>query len=234
MSNEPRSPLRGLGKYLGLALSQECVLCGERSGEALLCPACSADLPTLPALCPVCALPAPAGAVCGECSRRSPHFDRTLALWRYDFPCDALVQALKYRARLPLAKFFAAALGARIVRRADIIVPMPLHRRRLAERGFNHAVEIARHLEVLTGIPVAADAVERVRHTPVQAGLPYADRAANVRGAFACRADLRDKRIAVVDDVMTTGTTLNELAAVLKKAGAADVENCVVARTLLD
>jgi ComF family protein len=145
-----------------------------------------------------------------------------------------LIHALKYRGRLPLAKFFAAALAARIDGPADVIVPMPLHRQRLAERGFNHAVEIARVLSRLTRTPLALTGTERLRHTALQAQLPYPERAANVRGAFACRLDVRDRRVAVVDDVMTTGTTLNELARVLKGAGAATVENWVIARTLLD
>jgi ComF family protein len=215
-------------------LAQDCLLCGGASGDELLCAGCHADLPELRESCPRCALPSRGGVPCGACLARPPHFDCTVAVWRYDFPCDLLVQALKYRARLPLAAFFGRALSAHIERSADIVVPMPLHRSRLAERGFNHAAEIAREIAVRTGHAVTTAGVRRVRQTTPQTQLPFGERAANVRGAFVCAADVRHKRVAVVDDVMTTGTTLDEVARVLKAAGAAAVDNWVVARTLLD
>jgi ComF family protein len=230
----PGSFLDNCCKLARLVLAQDCLACGAASACDLLCPGCRADLPALPEACPRCALPSRAGEICGACLTRPPHFDRTVAAWRYDFPCDRLIQALKYRARLPLAGFFARALAARIASPVDVIVPMPLHRKRLAERGFNPSVEIARPLARLTGSPLAPRAVRRLRRTALQARLPFAERAANVRGAFACVDDVRGKRVAVVDDVMTTGTTLDELARALKAAGAAAVENWVVARTLLD
>ena len=208
---------------------EDCLLCGGKGGPELLCAACVAELPALPDACPRCALPSPAGAVCGSCLIHPPHFDATLALWRYEFPCDGLVQALKYRARLALAGFFARSLASRTMPEVDLIVPMPLHPRRLAERGFNQALEIARHL----GRPIAPRGVLRVKHTPPQTELPYEERAKNVRGAFLCKLDLSGASVAVLDDVMTTGATLNELARALKRAGAARVENLVIARTVL-
>jgi len=150
-------------------------------------------------------------------------------LWRYEFPCDGLVQALKYRARLALAGFFARNRATRPIPEVDLIVPMPLHPARLAERGFNQALEIARHL----GRPIAPRGVLRVKDTLPQTELPYEERAKNVRGAFLCRLDLSGASVAVLDDVMTTGATLNELARVLKRAGATRVENLVIARTAL-
>jgi ComF family protein len=208
---------------------EDCLLCGAETAPELLCPACIAELPALPRSCPRCALPSPAGAVCGSCLNHPPHFDATLALWRYEFPCDGLVQALKYRARLALAGFFARSLAARTMPEVDLIVPMPLHPKRLAERGFNQALEIARHL----GRPIAPRGVLRVKHTPPQTELPYEERAKNVRGAFLCKLDLSGTSVAVLDDVMTTGATLNELARALKRAGATRVENFVIARTVL-
>jgi ComF family protein len=207
---------------------EDCLLCGAETAPELLCPDCIAELPALPRSCPRCALPSPAGAVCGSCLNHPPHFDATLALWRYELPCDGLVQALKYRARLALAGFFARSLASRTIPEVDLIVPMPLHPRRLAERGFNQALEIARHL----GRPIERRGVLRVKHTPPQTELPYDERAKNVRGAFLCKLDLSGARVAVLDDVMTTGATLNELARALKRAGAARVENLVIARTV--
>ncbi len=213
------------------ALAQDCVLCGAASGDELLCGGCRAELPLLPESCPRCALPSPGAAPCGACG--AAHYDATLAVWRYEFPCDRLVQALKYRARLPIAGLFARALAGRLRGRADLVVPMPLHRSRVAERGFNPSLEIARALVRLTGGTLAPAAARRVRPTRAQAELPLEQRAANVRGAFECAMDLQGRRVAVIDDVMTTGTTLDELARVLKAAGASRVENWVVARTLL-
>jgi ComF family protein len=170
--------------------------------------------------------------VCGSCLKRPPHFDATLALWRYEFPCDGLVQALKYRARLALAGFFARSLASRPLPAFDVIVPMPLHAKRIAERGFNQALEIARGLARHRGMPIAPRGVLRVKDTLPQTDLPYEERAKNVRGAFLCKLDLSGASIAVLDDVMTTGATLNELARALKRAGATRVENLVVARTV--
>ena len=210
----------------------DCLLCGAESGPELLCPACIGELPALPESCPQCALPSPAAAVCGSCINRCPHFDATLALWRYEFPCDGLVQALKYRAQLALAGFFARRLASRRLPEVDVVLPMPLHAKRLAERGFNQALEIARCLARYRGTPIEPRGVLRVKNTPPQTELPYEDRAKNVRGAFLCELDLSGASVAVLDDVMTTGATLNELARVLKRAGAARVENFVIARTV--
>ena len=210
----------------------DCLLCGAESGPELLCPACIGELPALPESCPQCALPSPAAAVCGSCINRSPHFDATFALWRYEFPCDGLVQALKYRAQLALAGFFARSLASRPLPEVDVVLPMPLHAKRLAERGFNQALEIARGLARYRGTPIEPRGVLRVKNTPPQTELPYEDRAKNVRGAFLCELDLSGASVAVLDDVMTTGATLNELARVLKRAGATRVENFVIARTV--
>ena len=211
---------------------QDCLLCCAESGRDLVCGACAADLPDLPEHCPQCAMPSPGSAVCGGCLQHPPSFDLTLALWRYEFPCDRLVQALKYHSRLALAGFFARALLHRRRPSADLIIPMPLHLKRLAGRGFNQAVEIARVLARSSAIALALGAVRRIRHTAPQTELPYDARAKNVRGAFACALDLTDSSVIVIDDVMTTGATLNEFAATLKRAGAARVESWVVARTL--
>ena len=212
---------------------EDCLLCSAESGPELLCPACIAELPALAESCTRCALPSPGGSVCGSCLASPPHFDVTIALWLYEFPCDRLVQALKYRARLALASFFARSLASRLGPEIDLLVPMPLHPRRLAQRGFNQAVEIARGLAKHTGLPLRRRAARRVKDTAPQAELPYDERARNVRGAFACDLDLSGKRVAVIDDVMTTGTTLSELARALKRAGAARVENLVIARSVL-
>ena len=212
-------------------LAQDCVLCAAQSGDALVCGTCNAALPALSESCPQCALPSPAGQLCGQCLREPPAFDLTLAVWRYGFPLDRLIQALKYGSRLALADWFGRALAARVAdARVDLIMPMPLHPARLRERGFNQALEIARRCAPVHGGRLVADGLLRLRDTPAQTSLPHDARALNMRDAFACAMPLAGLRLAVVDDVMTTGVTLNEAAKALRSAGAAHVENWVIAR----
>jgi ComF family protein len=214
-------------------LAPECLLCGARAGESMLCEACENGLPRLPPSCPRCAMPSPNASVCGACLARPPTFDATLAVWSYEFPVDRLVQSLKYLGNLPVARLFGEALARRVGERAsevDLCVAMPLAHERLRTRGFNQAVEIARSLP--RRATIARADIERVRDTASQTDVPYADRARNVKGAFACGRALDGLRVAVIDDVMTTGATLAELAGALKRAGAARVENWVIARTL--
>jgi len=208
-----------------------CFLCRGAARE-LVCAACDAELPRLGgARCPRCALESPGGLVCGRCLREQPAYDATRAALAYEFPADALVQALKFRGELALAPLVAALLEQSLDNeRIDYIVPVPLSRERLRRRGYNQAAEIARRL----GRPrLDLSLCERTRDGPPQMELPFAERQRNVRGAFRCTRSLDGARIAVVDDVMTTGATLNEIARTLKAAGAAHVENWVVARTPL-
>lgn len=215
-------------------LPQDCTVCGQGSGDRLVCAACEAGLPHLAGpLCPVCALPAADGTICGACQSAPPHFDASFAAFSYAFPVEHIVQGLKYRHRLPLAGWLAEALARRIESaKVDCLVPLPLSAQRMKERGFNQAQEIARPLARRLGLPLVSDACARVLDTAPQASLPWKARQANIRNAFECRIDLTGRTVAVVDDVMTTGATLNEFARTLKLHGAARVENWVVARTL--
>lgn len=149
----------------------------------------------------------------------------------YDFPLDRLVQALKYGHRLSVSRLFVELLAAHVTPEADLVVPMPLHVSRLRTRGFNQAAELARPLARHWGLPLMLDGVVRDVDTLPQAGLPWKARAANVRGAFRVTGSMKGLRVVVVDDVMTTGATLAELARSLKGAGAVSVENRVLART---
>jgi len=214
-------------------LPQDCLLCGARAGAALLCRGCADSLPRLPsAVCPVCAMPSPVGATCGSCLARAPHFDATVAGFRYGFPLDRLVQALKYQHRLALAPWFARALLAGSRPTGELMLALPLSTRRLGERGFNQALEIAKPLARALGLPLPIGDCVRVKDTAPQASLPWQARQKNVRGSFECRQDLAGRSVLVIDDVMTSGATLNEFARVLKQRGAGRVSNWVVARTL--
>ncbi len=215
-------------------LPQDCFLCAAPSGDSLLCPSCTASLPRLTAeRCPVCALPTPGSSICGSCLKQAPHFDATQAVFRYEFPVGSLIQALKYAHRLASADFLGQALAQIAVpRRPDLILPVPLSHARLAERGFNQAVEVARPLSRALGVALAITHVHRRRDTMPQTRLPWKERAKNIRHAFDCEIDLTGKTVLVVDDVMTTGATLDELARTLKAHGASRVENLVLARAL--
>jgi ComF family protein len=179
-------------------------------------------------------MPTPAGEVCGACLGHPPAFDRTFAALAYAFPVDRMIPRLKYHGRLAIAPLLAACLARQVAAapRPDRIVAMPLHAQRIRERGFNHASEVARGVAQRLGVPLDHAACRRVRDTPPQMGLKHDARRRNVRGAFECSTDVRGRHIAVIDDVMTTGTSLDELAAALKRAGAREVSCWVAARTL--
>jgi len=217
-----------------LALAQDCLLCAAASEDEILCAACTADLPRLAEpCCPRCALPNATGEICGRCLQKPPHFDAALAVYRYDFPLDKLIQSFKYGHRLALGDYFGrqlAPLAATLD--ADLIVPLPLHDERLRQRGFNQALELSRALARAHRLPIDATSCRRTRNTPAQAGLAWRERVKNLRHAFACSADLSGARIILVDDVMTTGASLDECARTLKLHGATEVTALVLARAL--
>jgi ComF family protein len=206
-----------------------CYLC-RGAAVSILCPECDADLPRLGAeLCPRCALASPRGELCGRCLAHPPHYDATVAALAYAFPADALVHALKFRGELALSSLLGKLLADRIARaHVDRVIAVPLTPARLRERGYNQSVEIARHV---MSAKLDLEACVRTRDTAPQMGLPFDERRRNVRGAFECTRQLLGERIAVVDDVMTTGATLDEIAGTLKRAGAASVVNWIVTRT---
>lgn len=234
MSILPQIKTLKAGHRVAGLLSQDCLLCAAASADQILCAACAADLPRLDKpSCPKCALPTPNGETCGHCLSKTPHYDATLATYRYDFPLDKLVQSFKYGHRLTLGAYFGAQLATLakdLV--ADLIIPLPLHHQRLRERGFNQALELARPLQSVLRLPLDARSCQRIRNTPAQADLHWRERSKNMRNAFHCSVDLSGKRIILVDDVMTTGASLDECARTLKLHGADQVTLLVVARAL--
>jgi ComF family protein len=221
---------RPLAMLRDALLPQDCLLCGA-SAPGLLCHACQQDLPMLPkGGCPVCAEASPGGAICGACLKRAPHFDATFAPFIYGFPVDKLIQALKYQHRLAVAGFLADTMLAGPRPTGDAIMPLPLSEKRLRERGFNQSAEIARPLARTLGLPLLLDGATRRLDTAPQAMLPWKERRRNVRHAFECTLDLTARSIIVIDDVMTTGATIDEFARTLKDHGATRITNWVAAR----
>ena len=215
------------------ALPANCVLCGAASLLQCLCRACDEALPRLPlSQCRRCALPLASGEICGTCLATPPTHDGVTVAFAYGFPVDALIQKFKYGPDLTLAPVLGRLLGSTSCGEVDAALAMPLGAARLRGRGFNQAQELARVAARIRGVPLLPRACRKVSETPPQVGLPWKERAANVRGSFVCDADLRGQRVAIVDDVMTTGATVGELARVLKRAGARSVHVWVLARTL--
>jgi ComF family protein len=231
------------GALMAMLLPSECVLC-TAPGSGLLCAACREQFFGAGAgveRCRQCANPLPAGCAaglpCARCLSAPPAYDATLAAGSYEMPLDRLVLQLKFGARLAHARLFGelladAAERQRLVLPA-LLCPVPLGPARLAERGFNQALEIARPLGRMLGVTVAPRLVCRVHDTTAQSRLVPGARRANIRHAFAVpdRAQVEGRHIGVVDDVMSSGETLDELAATLKRYGAARVSNFVFART---
>ena len=233
MSILPR-PLLNICTNLARALpAQPCLLCGAMSRHGAWCAACDAALPYLPGEhCPFCAVPTPGAAACGRCLRKHPRFDRTVAVFAYAFPMDKLLQALKFSEQLHLAPALADKLAERVAALPDRIIPMPLHPLRLRQRGHNQSFEIAKGVSSRLGVPLLPHACLRVRDTPPQSTLKWKERSSNMRKAFQCTENFTGMHVAMVDDVMTSGASLNELALALRRAGAREVSAWVLARTL--
>jgi ComF family protein len=219
-----------------MLLPQACMLCTASNGGQLgLCVDCLKDLPWHNAAhCPQCALPALDNLHCGHCLNSPPDFDTTHALFRYEYPFDAMLQRFKYNQRLTIADTFGTLMANALqpATRPDVIIPMPLHPQRLKERGFNQSVELGRVLAKRLDIKLDLQSCVRIKFAPPQVSLPLKQRVKNMRGAFRCDNRLNGLRVALLDDVMTTGASLNALAKAVKKAGAAHVECWVLGRTL--
>ncbi len=221
------------------ALASQCEVCRGWNGERL-CADCVARFAAPRHRCTCCALPLPAAVQrCGECLREAPPFEHTVCVADYGFPWDRLVSTFKFEGGAELADPLAERL-ATAVRQAgrplpQWVLPVPLAPRRLAERGYNQAWELARRTARRLALPARPDLLARPRETAHQADLPRAERMQNLRAAFAAepraRTLLAGARVALVDDVLTTGATAREATRTLLAAGAAAVQVWVLART---
>ena len=218
-------------------LPPHCLLCNQRSDSSRdLCTACAADLVRNRIVCPRCALPLQIPApLCGECLRDEPPFAAAFAPFVYASPLDRLETTFKFGRSLAagrvLSELWLDALHESLPPLPDALIPVPLHRDRLRERGYNQALELARPLARELGIALRNDVLRRARATSAQSDLDADARRRNLRGAFAVADGIAlPAHVAVVDDVMTTGTTLRECARTLLRAGALRVDVWALAR----
>lgn len=238
---EPMLFSRWLDHHPGPVVPTLCAVC-RGWAERRVCSECAARHAARTPRCAVCAIDVQPGIVtCGACLSRPPAFDKSVAAVRYDYPWDRLAQSFKFHDGLDLASVMAAQIGAAVAHAdlpaSDWIVPVPLSDSRLRERGYNQAWELARRVARRSHGRADARLLLRVKDTAHQADLPRDRRTANVRGAFMVApgraTELRGAVVAVVDDVMTTGATAEEIARTLKQAGAASVQIWAYARTPL-
>jgi ComF family protein len=220
-----------------------CVLCGApglRMGGGMdLCAGCLAELPHNRACCVQCAIPfetpMPAETRCGHCQKQSPPFDLSLTAFRYEGAVAALVGGAKFGGRLNVLRLLGRCLADRVresdAPRPEVVLPVPLHVSRLRTRGYNQALEIGRVVGDALGVPVDHACCGRVQATPPQVGLDDAARRRNIRGAFVVRGPVPWTHVAILDDVVTTGSTVGELSRILRTAGVRRIQVWAVART---
>jgi ComF family protein len=229
--------------YIWLKNTQNCLICDEVTESAdCVCNVCETELPWLMEQCEVCALPLPMdGLICGQCQKHPPAFKQVIAAWTYNFPIDTLISRFKHQARWPLGLLLGRLLGRHLqhrfdnteLPRPDCLLPVPMARKRLRERGYNQALMLARWLSAELHIAYDEHLLLRPHETVAQQALDAKTRQRNLRGAFVLARDIpvHDRHFALVDDVLTTGTTAHCLARLLMDAGARQVDVYCLART---
>jgi ComF family protein len=239
--------MRFLRRILDYCFPSRCSYCRSPIGDfpvPFFCPSCWSDLTPVPApVCPRCGRPfgspeslaASPEHECWTCRKDPPDFDQALAAGLFEGPLREAIHVYKYRPLMSLGRPLAEWMTERVrkVERLDMVMPVPLHASRLRIRGFNQALLLARVASEAYAVPLAYDNIVRTRPTRPQVELSGKERAVNVSGAFALRrsCDVEGKRVLIVDDVLTTGATMNECSRALRKAGAAAVVALTLART---
>ena len=237
--NQKMPSLRLVLSGLSNLVPCQCLLCGMANPETI-CADCERQFFSIPVVrCLRCATPLnQSDRYCGQCMSHPPAFSHTITACDYRAPVDQLVLSLKFHHRLAAAPALAKQIALAVTKsesRPEMLIPVPLSSSRLAQRGFNQSLEIARPLARLMHRPLFPQLLHRTRDTTPQTLLHPDQRHANIVDAFipdeATKDKIRNRHIGVVDDVMTTGATLNEIAACLKRHGARCVTNLVFART---
>lgn len=210
-----------------------CYFCLSRTND-VCCSDCEADIIREAQRCFVCAKQTSQSEICGNCMIITPAFSRTTVLFNYEYPTKKPVLAFKFKKHPALSHFFADRLLEKITshrNRPEALIPVPLHKRRQRLRGYNQSLELARRLGNELKIKVNTNLCKRIVNTDPQSELPLKSRKENVKNAFVLNKENAPKHIALVDDVITTGSTINEIAQLFKKAGCEHIEVWAIART---
>jgi len=220
---------------LELLFPSRCLGCGKEG--SLICPACREKIPIItPPICRCCGAPQTDGELCSACLNHKHDIDSIRSPFRFEGVIRQAIHQFKYNNLRYIAKPLAELLNNYLIVNpipGEVLVPVPLHSRRLRERGYNQSQLLARELGKLTGLPVMADCITRQRQAaPQTRATSVSQRRSNVANAFTCRVALRDKKVILIDDVATSGATLDACAAVLKSAGAASVWRLTIAREI--
>lgn len=216
-----------------MLFKSQCVLCDAKvNGRISLCLGCRADLPRIEFACKGCALPLPSESesdLCGQCIGQSTYVDYAISLFHYASPIDYLISQMKFQQQLSVAAVLGDLLKTHINEiklehgLPDALLPVPLHRKRIIKRGFNQSLEIIKPLSKSNDIPVLLDVIARSKETKAQTNLSKLERKKNVAGSFSLSVKPQFDHVVIVDDVVTTGATTNELAKLLKKSGVEKV-----------
>ena len=231
------SLLKVLNKLRQLWPAPNCLLCDAVSDSELsLCMACQKDLPWLLHCCRRCAMPIEdrQKTLCLQCQIEPPVFDEAICALHYSLPVDSLIKRMKFSHQLSCARVLASLLAQHLsqldISSVDVILPVPLHKTRLRQRGFNQALELAKDLRRYHDIPLLKG-VSRIVNTKAQTLVKGQDRVQNLSGAFTIKPGSElPEHVAILDDVITTGSTSNELTRLLKNAGVKKVTVWAVAR----
>ena len=217
-----------------------CVVCSLECSRPGICAPCKAALPWNTRACHSCGLPLAEDddPHCGACLVKPPVYDSVICPLLFRFPVNRLVHRFKFKRDLAAGSVLGWLMRDKLMdagsQLPDLLVPVPMHRFRLISRGLNPAFELARQLGKMLDIPAAVHDLQRIRHTPAQSGLDAASRRKNLKGAFRWRgSDLPGIHVALVDDVMTTGTTVAECTQVLRRGGAGKVTVWTIARAVM-
>lgn len=229
------------GRLISAVYPPRCVLCSSPGFNDMdICEVCYGGLPWIRSACIQCAIPLVNHSgyelKCGQCLKKPPTFDHSLSLFSYDKDAIKLIQQLKFNEKLAysrlLGSMLADAIDNKNIKLPDCILPVPLYKKRLRQRGFNQSTELARPIARKFNIPLDVQSVKRARETQTQVGLDRRQRRKNIRAAFEIVEPLCAQHIAVVDDVVTTTSTVNELACTLKRAGVKRVDVWSIARAV--
>jgi ComF family protein len=211
-----------------------CRLCGALCQHHALCDACIRDLPLLGPACPRCAMPTTASQLCGQCLNKPPQQDFSFSLFSYQDPIKQLVADFKYHDKLYLAQLFADLMAKQLNHQClpQLLIPIPLHSIRLRQRGYNQSLELAKALSKHLIIPVSNQFITKTKNTAPQASLPFKQRKNNIQHAFSLANKNIPSHIALIDDVLTTGHTVNAAAKTLRQRGVKTIEVWTIARTI--